>query len=255
MIKSVRYNKLSIPLKVMEAVFFLRGLLFMGTRYTCPCCGWHIRAFNDGNAFLKKRSLSYCPRCNSKSRHRRIWLFLQNKTNLFTDTLSLFEVSPKFSFARRFTQMSKIQYLGADIYLRPYISLKMDLAATALKAESFDAVLCIHVLEEIIEDRRAMDEIYRILKPEGWAVVSVPTQIDQPTYEDTSITNPKERKRAFGEPDHVRVYGFDLADRLKESGFHVELDLAEDIPQQTREKYGLRGDENIFYCRKPKRMN
>lgn len=255
MIKSVRYNKLSIPLKVMEAVFFVRGLLFLGTRYTCPCCGWHIRAFNDGNAFLKKRTLSYCPRCNSKSRHRRIWLFLRNKTNLFMDPIKLFEVSPKVSFARRFTQLSNIQYLGADITLRPYISLKMDLTATALKAESFDAVLCIHVLEEIIEDRRAMDEIYRVLKPGGWAVVSVPTEMDRPTYEDASITNPKERKQAFGEPDHVRVYGYDLPDRLKESGFDVQLDLAQDIPQQTREKYGLRGDENIFYCIKPKRMN
>jgi len=171
------------------------------------------------------------------------------------DPIKLFEVSPKVSFARRFTQLSNIQYLGADITLRPYISLKMDLTATALKAESFDAVLCIHVLEEIIEDRRAMDEIYRVLKPGGWAVVSVPTEMDRPTYEDASITNPKERKQAFGEPDHVRVYGYDLSDRLKESGFDVQLDLAQDIPQQTREKYGLRGDENIFYCIKPKRMN
>ena len=255
MIHSVRYNKHSIPLKAMEAAFFVRGLLFLGKKYTCPCCGWHVRAFNDGNTFLKKRALSYCPRCNAKSRHRRIWLFLQNKTNLFTDTLSLFEVSPKVSFARRFSQISNIHYLGADIYFRPYISLKMDLTATALKAESFDAVLCVHVLEEIIEDRRAMQEIYRILKPGGWAVVSVPTDLDRPTFEDAGITTPKERKRAFGEPDHVRVYGFDLVDRLKESGFQVDLDLAKDIPMHTREKYGLRGDENIFFCKKPHRMN
>lgn len=255
MINTYRHNKIPMPLNVMEAGLILRGLLFLGTRYTCPCCGWHIRDFAKGNALLKKRPLSYCPRCNSKSRHRRIWLFLQNKTNLFKDPLSLFEVSPKYSFSRRFTRMANLHYLGGDLYDRPHISFRLDLIHTPIQPESFDAVLCIHVLEEIDHDRQAMAEIFRILKPGGWAVISVPTRMDQPTYEDPSITSPKERKVAFGEPDHVRIYGYDLLDRLKSTGFEVQVDLAEDVPAQTRKMYGLRGDENIFYCIKPKRMN
>ena len=251
MINSIRINHISVPLYMMEAVLMLRGFLFLGKRYICPCCGWHVRDFTKGNGSLKTRPLSYCPRCNSKSRHRRIWLFLQEKTNLFTEQLSLFEVSPKYSFSRKFTRLSNLSYFGGDLYKRAYINFKFDLISTPLKTNSFDAVLCIHVLEEIIQDQQAMSEMFRILKPGGWAVISVPTRMDQPTYEDSSITAPKERKRAFGEPDHVRVYGYDLFDRLKKTGFEVKVDLADDVPMQTKKKYGLRGDENIFYCNKP----
>lgn len=251
MINTYRIKNISMPLYLMEAALLFRGLLFLGTRYICPCCGWHIRDFTKGNGLLKTRPLSYCPRCNSKSRHRRIWLFLQEKTNLFKDQLSLFEVSPKYSFSRKFTQLPNLSYYGGDLYHRSHIMFKLDLVSTPIKTDSFDAVLCIHVLEEIIPDQKALSEIFRILKPGGWAVISVPTRMDQLTYEDPSITSPKGRKRAFGEPDHVRIYGYDLKDRLEASGFIVQVDLAEDVPMQTRKKYGLRGDENIFYCSKP----
>ena len=255
MIKTVRFRKKTIPLFVLEVVFFLRGLFFLGRKYQCPCCGWHLRALVDGNSLIKQRSLSYCPRCNSKSRHRRIWLFLRNNTNLFTNQLRLLEISPKYSFSRRFTRMKNLDYLGADIVFRPHIALKMDLTRTSLKAESFDTVLCIHVLEEIIDDRQAMKEIFRLLKPSGWAIISVPTRMDQLTYEDLNITDPNERKNAFGEPDHVRVYGSDLASRLEASGFEVYVDLAENVPHQVQHKFGLKGDENIFYCVKPNTQN
>jgi len=176
---------------------------------------------------------------------------LQEKTNLFTDQLSLFEVSPKYSFSRKFTRLANLSYFGGDLYPRTHTNFRLDLVSTPIRADSFDAVLCIHVLEEIIQDQQAMGEIFRILKPGGWAVVSVPTRMDQFTYEDPSITSPKERKRAFGEPDHVRIYGHDLKDRLEASGFRVQVDLADDVSIETRKKYGLRGDENIFYCFKP----
>lgn len=255
MINTYRYNNIALPLILMEAALILRGILFLGFRYTCPCCGWRMRAFTKGNSLLKKRPLSYCPRCNSKARHRRIWLFLQEKTNLFTDRLSLFEISPKYSFSRLLTQMANIRYVCADLYDRPHISFKTNLVATSLRSESFDAILCIHVLEEIMDDRRALAELFRILKPGGWAIISVPIGNDQLTYEDPTIIEPKERKRAFGEPDHVRIYGFDLIDRLEACGFHVGVDLADDVPLPIREKYGLRGDENIFYCTKAGTMS
>lgn len=255
MINTYRFKDYSVPLKVFEIGLIIRGILFWGKRYICPCCGWHVRDFTKGNALLKKRYLSYCPRCNSKSRHRRIWLFLQQKTNLYTGHLSLFEISPKYSFSRRFIQMENLLYISADLYTRPNINFRMDLISTSLQSESFDAVLCIHVLEEIIDDRRAMEEIYRILKPGGWAVISVPSRMNQLTYEDSSIIMPKERKHAFGEPDHVRVYGYDIVERLEACGFNVQVDLAENVPAQTRERYGLRGDENIFFCAKQIRMS
>jgi SAM-dependent methyltransferase len=250
MVNTYRYNNVALPLKLFEALLILRGLLFFGSKYSCPCCGWRMRDFASGHALMKTRPLSYCPRCNSKARHRRIWLFLQQNTNLFTEQLRVFEVSPKYSFSRQFTRMANINYVGADLYSRPHISFRMDLVAASLQSDSFDAVLCIHVLEEIVDDRRAMAELFRILKPGGWAVISVPTCMERLTFEDPTITEPKERKRAFGEPDHVRVYGHDLVDRLEACGFHVRVDLADDVPLHTQENYGLRGDENIFFCTK-----
>jgi SAM-dependent methyltransferase len=126
----------------------------------------------------------------------------------------------------------------------------MDLTATPIRSDTFDAIICIHVLEHIKEDRNAMQELFRVLKPGGWALVSVPIRLDQETFEDPTIVTPEDRERAFGEAEHVRIYGQDLSERLEACGFHVRLDLAVDVPEQTRHKYGLRQDENIFYCTK-----
>ncbi len=95
-----------------------------------------------------------------------------------------------------------------------------------------------------------MRELFRVLKPEGWAVISVPLQLDQKTFEDPTIVAPEERQRAVGEEQHVRVYGYDLTERLEECGFQVQLDLSKNIDSRTRDKYGLLDDENIFYCTK-----
>jgi predicted SAM-dependent methyltransferase len=146
--------------------------------------------------------------------------------------------------------MPNLDYFGADLYDCPDARIKMDLVSTPFRSEIFDAIICIHVLEHIEEDREAVRELYRVLKPGGWAVVSVPIRLDQRTYEDPTITLPEERERAFGETAHVRFYGYDLLDRLQECGFRVHLDRGDEVDLQTRMKYGLRDDENIFHCTK-----
>ncbi len=126
----------------------------------------------------------------------------------------------------------------------------MDLPAAPLPSSVFDAVLCIHVLEHIPEDRAAIHELFRVLKPGGWAGISVPIRLDQETYEDPTITSPEERERAFGETVHVRYYGYDFVDRLQEAGFSVKFYPGKEVDPPSRQKYGLRDDENIFYCTK-----
>ena len=245
-----RHTKIPLLGRLFEVLLTLRALLFVGTRYTCPCCGWGLRAFTHGGMSFRARHRGYCPRCNSKARHRRIWLYLEERTNLFTDRLRLFHVSPKYSLSRRFIRMPNLDYVGMDLNDRRNISARADISATPIRSATFDAVICVHVLEEIEQDLEAMRELYRVLKPGGWAVISVPTRLDQETYEDPAITAPKERLRAFGEEAHVRIYGRDLRDRLEACGFRVQLDLAREIGQETMEKYGLCDDENIFYCTK-----
>lgn len=234
----------------IEVLLALRALLFIGSKYTCPCCGWKLRAFTHGVTSLRVRPLGYCPRCNSKARHRRWWLFLQQETNLFTDHVCLFHVSPNYCLSRRFRMLPNIDYVSVDHNNHRNIGIKMVLPTTPILSETFDAIICMHVLEHLQEDRRAIHELYRILKPGGWAGISVPIRLDQKTYEDPTITSTQERERAFGETVHVRYYGYDLVDRLEEAGFRVKMYPGKEVDQLSRQKYGLRDDENIFYCAK-----
>jgi SAM-dependent methyltransferase len=233
-----------------EMLLVLRALPFLGNRHVCPCCRFRMRAFCAGGASLRTRSAGYCPRCGSKARHRRIWVFLARKTNVFSTSMQLLEVAPHYSFSRQWIRKKDLRFVGAGLYGGAHIGLRMDLIAAPLRSETFDAILCVHVIEEIPDDRAAMKELFRLVKPGGWVLVSVPTRMDRETYEDPSISTPKDRRRAFGEEAHVRIYGRDLTERLEASGFRVEVDLAADVDPAARERYGLRDDENIFLCSK-----
>jgi SAM-dependent methyltransferase len=165
--------------------------------------------------------------------------------------MQLLEVSPHYSFSRQWSRTRDLSFLGAGLSGGAHIRLRMDLVAAPLRSETFDAIVCVHVLEEIPDDRAAMQELFRLTKPGGWVLVSVPTRMDRETYEDPSISAPTERRRAFGEEAHVRIYGRDLTERLEACGFRVQVDLATDLDPTEKETYGLRDDENIFLCSKP----
>lgn len=240
---------------LLETLMAVRATFFIGSKYICPCCGWHLRAFTWGGTSLKIRPLGYCPRCNSKARQRRLWLFLEENTNLFTDRLRLLQIAPNYCFSRSFLRMTNLEYIHIDYTERRYENLrpqspKQDITALQFDSNSIDAIICQHVLEHIHEDRKVMNELFRVLKPGGWAVISSPIKWNQKTYEDPTITNPDERQRVFGERNHVRFYGYDLKDRLEEAGFKVQVDIGKDVNQITREKFGLLEDEDIFYCTK-----
>lgn len=243
------------PMKTISlknAVLLMRGVLFFGWRYQCPVCGWHVREFAGERALLRTSDSGYCPRCNAKARHRRIWRYLERNTRFLRDSLRLLEIAPWSSFALRFQSMPAVDYIGIDLVAAgPQVTTRGDLLALPLKSESVDAVLCIHVLEHVDDDRGAIAEIFRVLKPGGTAIVSVPIRLDQPTFEDPSITDPQERERLFGERSHVRYYGVDFVERLTTAGFNASMEPAQEIPEDELRKYGLRRDENIFVCIKP----
>ena len=115
-----------------------------------------------------------------------------------------------------------------------------------------DVILCSHVLEHVEDDRKAMRELFRVLRPGGWAMIQVPLS-SQPTFEDPSITDPAERERLFWQADHVRLYGLDIADRLREAGFNVVTVFGEDLvdPDQLV-KTGIYPRDAVFLCRKAK---
>lgn len=234
--------------------FFVRGLLLLGNRHQCPCCGWHLRAFVAERGLLRPSEAGYCPRCNAKARHRRIWLYLSAHTDLLSAQIRLLEVAPWWSFARRFQKIESIDYVGVDLKRTgTQVTTIGDLIDLPIQAEMIDVVLCIHVLEHISDDHQAIAELYRVLRPGGLAIISVPLRLDQPTLEDPSVQDPDERTRLFGEPGHVRYYGKDFIERLRKPGFKVHMDPADELPAEMRHRFGLRTDENIFHCVKQDR--
>lgn len=200
--------------------------------------GWSVHN-NDG----------YCPRCNAKARHRRLWLFLRDKTGLFDGHHRVLDVGPSPGLARALADADNLDYVAVGIDKgTPRLSVLGDVTALPIAAETFDVVLCQHVLEHVEDDHSSLAEMRRVVNRGGWAVISAPLRLDRPTHEDLSITDPAERERLFGEPGHVRFYGRDLEDRLCRAGFEVTLHTADEIPPDACRRYGLRRDEHLFLC-------
>lgn len=163
-----------------------------------------------------------CVHCGSVERHRLTWLYLSRKTNLFTGAkITMLHVAPESCYAERFKNALGKGYITADLE-SPNVNLKMDITDIQLKDGVFEAIYCSHVLEHVSDDRKALREFHRVLKPGGWAILLVPITTEK-TFEDPSVTDPKERLRLFGQEDHVRRYGPDYLDRLKEAGFAVQV--------------------------------
>ncbi len=141
---------------------------------------------------------------------------------MFTEPVKLLHLAPEKPLMDLFIKQNNIDYLTAD--LNPeQVMVKMDITAIQYPDNIFDAILCNHVLEHIPDDRKAMRELYRVLKPGGWAILQVPvSKILEQTYDDITITSPQDREKYFGQKDHVRIYGKDYTQRLKEAGFTVD---------------------------------
>jgi SAM-dependent methyltransferase len=114
---------------------------------------------------------------------------------------------------------------------------------------AFDALLCHHVLEHVPDDRAAMRELRRVLRPGGWAILQSPIRSRlEATLEDPAVTDPRERERLFGQRDHLRQYGRDYADRLRAAGFEVRAErFFDELPPERRARHGLK-DETIWLC-------
>jgi len=147
--------------------------------------------------------------------------------------------------------MENLDYTSADLYSSVSM-VKMDITNILYKENSFDVILVSHVLEHVIDDRKAMRELFRVLKPGGWAIIQSPIDLkrDQ-TYEDFTVTLPEDRERVFGNPGHVRIYGRDYKNRLEEAGFNVKLDpYVKEFSDDEVIKYGLDKSEDIYFCTK-----
>jgi SAM-dependent methyltransferase len=221
-----------------------------GQENYCPICGKksYFRPFG-----IIPRQKAQCLNCGSLERHRLLWLFFKKDKKLFGKENKILHIGAEHCFETRFKKTFKKNYLTADLN-NPDAMVKMDITDIHYPDESFDIIICNHVLEHVPDDRKAMLELYRVIKKNGWAVLNVPMKNMDKTYEDFSITSKEDREKAFGQWDHVRMYGRDYIDRLKLAGFNVSVIKREDIASTNEiNRMNLDSDiysKEIFYCKK-----
>lgn len=199
-----------------------------------------------------RRLNSRCPRCLSFDRERLVYLYLKNKTSVFSDRIKLLHMAPERNLQKALRASNSIDYVSADLN-SPLAEFKRDITNIKYKDCIFDVIICNHVLEHIPNDKKAMAELYRVLKVGGWAILQVPVSLKlQKTYEDSTITTPEEREKAFGQKDHVRIYGKDYEDRLKQAGFSVDVyDFVKELGEPLANKYALLKKEKLYICSRP----
>jgi ubiquinone/menaquinone biosynthesis C-methylase UbiE len=159
--------------------------------------------------------------------------------------------APEQAFYKRFRNQKNLDYTTTDLY-SPLADVKADICNLPFKDNEYDLILCNHVLEHIPDDTKAMQELYRVLKPGGMAILQIPQDLNRATtFEDNTIVDQKERARIFGQYDHVRVYGRDYFDKLRSIGFRVvEEDYTKKIPAADVERFCLAKGEIIPVCYK-----
>lgn len=217
--------------------FFLRGNTF-----TDPIDGKSFKSFlSYGYGTQRDNVLS--PSTLSLERHRLLWLYLQNETSFFTpteDKKKVLHFAPEQCFLKRFRALENIDYTTTDL-LSPIADVKADICNLPFEDNTYDVILCNHVLEHIPDDTKAMQELFRVMKPGGYGVFQIPQDLSrQTTFEDNTITDKKERAKIFGQYDHVRVYGYDYFNKLRDIGFMVnEVDYTAKLSAKAIEQYCL----------------
>nr|WP_299073243.1 class I SAM-dependent methyltransferase [uncultured Allomuricauda sp.] len=221
-----------------------------GKNYTDPIDGKSFRAFLP-YGYENPRENVLSPSTLSLERHRLLWLYLKNETDFFAKDQKVLHFAPEQAFHKRFKQLNNIDYTTTDLN-SPLAEVKADICNLPFKDGSFDVILCNHVLEHIPDDTKAMQELFRILKPEGWGIFQIPQDLKrEETFEDDSITDRKERAKIFGQYDHVRIYGRDYFDKLRSIGFTVEeVDYTQKLSEKEVEQYRLAKGEIIPFVRK-----
>lgn len=235
-----------------------------GFKYKCPFCGYHARKMNPIGENFKViyekeivgcgRRFAKCIKCGSTDKERLVFTYLQSINFFNCSNNTVLHMAPEPNLSKQFIKYKFKEYICGDYFAPGYENVyptyvkNINILNIPYRDEYFDIVICNHVLEHVIDDIKGMSEIFRVLKKGGFAILQVPISYKlNKTYEDPGITEPDARGKAFGQRDHVRIYGLDYIKRLEKVGFTIEViaNLAAIYP-----RFGLNDKEKIFICHK-----
>jgi len=246
-----------------KARYYPEIVFRLGNRLECPFCGWRFRRFRPAGfqypVIIEKQVIgghwhrdNVCPRCLSNARERLAFLYLKDRTSLFEQPTRLLHVAPEPQLASALKRSPNIKYVSADL-IGPAVMSHFDIQQTPFPNQTFDVVICNHVMEHVADDSIAMAEVHRILKPGGWALLQVPIALAlDRTIEDPTATTESQRIERFGQEDHVRLYArADYISRLEAAGFAVSAENYSSVLGSAKvERFGLVEEEEVFFCSK-----
>lgn len=232
--------------------------LYSGDTYHCPICGYNskdLAPIGHDVPVLKEKEVvgagrrnAGCYKCGSSDRERLIFTYIKEELNIFGNKkLKILHLAPEKNISTVLVKIGFENYICGDLFAEGYnypnYVQNINVLNIPFPDNYFDLIICNHLLEHVPNDIDAMKELYRVLKNDGQAILQVPiSNNSEKTFEDFSVTDPKEREIVFGQFDHVRIYGQDYADRLKSVGFKV----GEIYISGKYSKYGLNPKEGIF---------
>lgn len=241
------------PLLIRMSYVFSKvaPILYKGDKVKCPVCEKQFSKFLSYGSDVALRNNVLCPSCLSLERHRLIWLYLKEDTNIFTKKQRLLHIAPEQCFHSRLQNLKNLEYITGDLE-SPLAEYHFDLHQIPFENNSFDVFMCNHVLEHVKDYHRCAAELNRVLKPGGWGIMQVPIDYSRAeTYEDPSIVTPEEREKHYWQKDHLRLFGRDYPDILRKAGFIVEENrLAAQMDPDIIENYRLQKQEILYVCRK-----
>ena len=238
-------------LNIRYSLSKLSSLFYRGNKLYCICCDKSFRKFlPHGNI---PRENARCPYCRSLERTRILMYYLQNEMNIFGTKQTILHFAPEKAIENRLKLYNKLEYITADI--NPTLAdAVIDIQNIPFDDKKCDLVICSHVLGHVPDESKAIDEIYRVLKVGGQALIL--TVIDpnrSKTFENKALKTPNERLIHYGEPDLLRLHGQDFSLRLQRNGVKVErIDYSTRFTEAEKNKYRLGNKEReiIYLCKR-----
>lgn len=213
-------------------------------RVVCPCCGWEGRRFLDYVEVGYTVAGASCPRCDSHPRHRWLCLWLRDRYRLAERRGVALVFAPERALAPLWGRAGSLKVCRVDIEAARGVDVRADIQRLPFRSDTADLIWCHHVLSEVEDDRRALSELRRVLRPEtGELIVSV------------FIARGRAHTEEFGAADKTlsrtwRRYGEDFEARLAESGLRPRL-LDAGLPPTDFTRYGLDPEDRFYLCTKP----